>query len=102
MILLRIAYIPRKGVGTFCIKPVVQKKLETNIGFICFFCPFLNSQIARLGKISLTTMEHPSAYVGQLAARIILDRIYNPDVTAVSTTIIEPRLVERDSVGRLS
>lgn len=63
---------------------------------------FDNSDIARLEKVSLTTVDHPSFEIGQKAANILLDKILHPELAFVTRTIITPRLVERRSVRTLT
>jgi len=62
---------------------------------------FDNSDIARLEKISLTSVDHPSFQIGEKAANILLDKIFHPEIRFVTRTIITPRLVERSSVRTL-
>jgi GntR family transcriptional regulator of arabinose operon len=62
---------------------------------------FDNSDIARLEKISLTSVYHPSFEIGEKAAGILLDKILRPELSFVTRTIISPSLVERSSVRNL-
>jgi GntR family transcriptional regulator of arabinose operon len=62
---------------------------------------FDNSDIAKLGKISLTSVDHPSFEIGEKAANILLDKIFHPEIRFVTHTIITPSLVERSSVRSL-
>ena len=62
---------------------------------------FDNSDIARLEKISLTSVDHPSFQIGEKAANILLDKIFHPEVRFVTRTVITPTLVERNSVRTL-
>ena len=62
---------------------------------------FDNSDIARLEKISLTSVDHPSFQIGEKAANILLDKIFHPEIRFVTRTIITPTLVERSSVRTL-
>ncbi len=62
---------------------------------------FDNSDIARLGRISLTSVDHPSFQIGEKAATILLDKILHPEIRFVTHTIITPSLVERSSVRNL-
>jgi GntR family transcriptional regulator, arabinose operon transcriptional repressor len=62
---------------------------------------FDNSDIARLEKISLTSVDHPSFQIGEKAANILLDKIFHPEIRFVTKTIITPTLVERGSVRTL-
>ncbi len=63
---------------------------------------FDNSGIARMEKISLTSVDHPSFEIGQKAALILLDKILHPEISFVTRTVIAPRLVERNSVRTLN
>ncbi len=56
---------------------------------------------ARLEKISLTSVDHPSFQIGEKAANILLDKIFHPEVRFVTRTVITPTLVERNSVRTL-
>jgi DNA-binding LacI/PurR family transcriptional regulator len=60
-----------------------------------------NSPFARLERISLTTIDHPSFLMGEMATDTLLNRILHPDQHIVSQTVIRPSLVERDSVRSL-
>jgi len=62
---------------------------------------FDNSDIARLERISLTSVDHPSFQIGEKAANILLDKIFHPEIRFVTRTIITPSLVERGSVRTL-
>lgn len=63
---------------------------------------FDNSDIARLEKISLTSVCHPSYEIGEKAASILLDKIFHPELRFVTRTIISPSLAERSSVKSLN
>jgi GntR family transcriptional regulator of arabinose operon len=62
---------------------------------------FDNSSLAELPGIALTSVEHPGQYMGELAATILLERIVNPEVDCRTTSLIQPRLVERGSVAEI-
>jgi GntR family transcriptional regulator of arabinose operon len=62
---------------------------------------FDNSSLAVLPGISLTSIDHPGQYMGELATKILLEKIMNPKVSCHTTSLIEPRLVERDSVAQI-
>jgi GntR family transcriptional regulator of arabinose operon len=59
---------------------------------------FDNSSLADLPGISLTSVEHPGQYMGELATQVLLERLFNPGVACRTTSLITPRLIERDSV----
>jgi len=62
---------------------------------------FDNSNLAELPGISLSSVDHPGQYMGELATRIILERIQNPEVVCQTTSLIQPKLIERSSVGEI-
>ena len=45
----------------------------------------------------LTTIDYPVGGMGEMAAQLILKRVYQQKVDAIQT-VFEPRLVERDSI----
>jgi LacI family transcriptional regulator len=49
---------------------------------------------------SLTTIRQPLAYMGQLAAKILLDRIADPDSVNPSMIYLKPKLIVRESTGK--
>ena len=59
---------------------------------------FDNSSLADLPGISLTSVDHPGQYMGELAVQILLERLLNPGVGSTTMSLIAPRLVERGSV----
>ena len=63
---------------------------------------FDNSTLASLPNISLTSINHPSLYMGQRATDILLDKIVHPEVRTSTVTVIDPELVERDSVSNIA
>ncbi len=63
---------------------------------------FDNSDLARYSFPRLTSLDHPSEYMGELAAKLLLDRIYHPEVSLRSRSVIETSIVSRDSVRTLS
>jgi DNA-binding LacI/PurR family transcriptional regulator len=75
----------------------VGKKIPRDFSVISFD----NSPLAELPGISLTSIDHPGQYMGELAAQILLERILNPGVVSQTTSLIRPRLVERSSVADL-
>jgi len=62
---------------------------------------FDNSSIARLGKLALSSIDYPSAAIGEMMTTMLLDKIFRPGLKAVTRTIIAPSLVERSSVRDL-
>jgi len=63
---------------------------------------FDNSDLARYSFPRLSSLDHPSEYMGELAAKLILDRIYHPEVRIRSRTVIDTTIMSRDSVRNLS
>jgi GntR family transcriptional regulator of arabinose operon len=59
---------------------------------------FDNSSLAELPGISLTSVDHPGQYMGELATQLLLERILNPGIASRTTSLIAPALVERGSV----
>lgn len=62
---------------------------------------FDNSQVAQLEKIGLTSVEHPSFYMGEAATNMLLEQIYHPELRIVDRRVIVPKIVERISVRAL-
>jgi GntR family transcriptional regulator of arabinose operon len=62
---------------------------------------FDNSDLARYSFPRLTSLDHPSEYMGELAAKLILDRIYHPEVRLRSRSVIDTTIMSRDSVRSL-
>lgn len=63
---------------------------------------FDNSSLAQLPTLGLSSINHPSRYIGDLAATLLLQRIRFPDVKNNPAFRIRPELVERNSVTQLS
>jgi DNA-binding LacI/PurR family transcriptional regulator len=59
---------------------------------------FDNSSLADLPGISLTSVDHPGQYMGELAVQLLLERLLNPGIASTTTSLVTPRLVERGSV----
>jgi GntR family transcriptional regulator, arabinose operon transcriptional repressor len=57
-----------------------------------------NSDYAELPGISLTSIAHPSAFIGSRSAQILIEGISSPDVRFKSMITIDPVIVERSSV----
>ena len=51
--------------------------------------------MSQMDQISLTSFEHPGAYIGHLAAKLIIEQIRNPELGIRTNTVIEPRLIEK-------
>lgn len=63
---------------------------------------FDDSQISRALYPSLTTFLHPKDRIGEMAARILLDRIEDPDSSLPVRVTYTCKLIERDSVRNLA
>ena len=62
---------------------------------------FDNSSLADLPGVSLTSVDHPGQYMGELAVQLLLDRLLNPAAACRTTSLIAPRLVQRRSVAEI-
>jgi GntR family transcriptional regulator of arabinose operon len=62
---------------------------------------FDDSQISRALYPPLTTLEHPKARIGEMAARVLLDMIDNPGIFLPVQALYSCRLIERGSVRNL-
>ncbi len=63
---------------------------------------FDNSDLARFSHPRLTSMDHPSDYMGELAATALLNRIYHADTPVRTRSVIRSAVVRRDSVRDLN
>ncbi len=63
---------------------------------------FDNSSLAGLPGISLTSVDHPGHYMGELATQLLLERVLNPGIASLTSSLVAPRLVERGSVKEIS
>lgn len=59
---------------------------------------FDNSDLARFSHPRLTSMNHPSEYMGELAATLLLNSIYRRDAPARTRTVIASSVIRRESV----
>jgi DNA-binding LacI/PurR family transcriptional regulator len=50
---------------------------------------------------SLTTIRQPLSMMGRLAAKILLDRIANPDKKYAASILVKPKLIVRESTARV-
>jgi len=60
---------------------------------------FDDIQIAAFHNPRLTTVRQPLREMGQIAARVLLERINTPEQSDDSFVIVEPELIVRDSTG---
>ena len=57
-----------------------------------------NSFIAENSRIKLTTIAHPQEELGEMAAKLLLELIQNPNAEiAEKKILIEPELIVRES-----
>jgi DNA-binding LacI/PurR family transcriptional regulator len=59
---------------------------------------FDNSDLARFSHPRLTSMDHPSDYMGELAATALLSRVYHAETPVRTRSVIDSSVVNRDSV----
>lgn len=59
---------------------------------------FDNSEPAKFSHPQLTSMNHPSEYMGELAATLLLNCIYCREEPLRTRTVIASSVVRRDSV----
>jgi len=59
---------------------------------------FDNSDLARFSHPRLTSMDHPSDYMGELAATTLLNRVYHAETLVRTRSVIDSAVVNRDSV----
>jgi GntR family transcriptional regulator of arabinose operon len=62
---------------------------------------FDNSDISNFSNPRLTTLNHPSAYMGELAANLLLSWLNYPEIKMNSKTLINSYVVNRESVLKL-
>ncbi len=60
-----------------------------------------NSDYAELPGIGLSSISHPSSFIGERAAQILVDGIANPGLRFKNVITIDPVVVERTSVRSL-
>ncbi len=59
---------------------------------------FDNSALADLPGLPLTSINHPSNYMGATAANMLLEKVRDRGIRTSTVSIIEPELIERNSV----
>jgi GntR family transcriptional regulator of arabinose operon len=62
---------------------------------------FDNSALADLPDLPLTSINHPSQYMGATAASMLLERVRDRQTRTNTVSVIEPDLIERNSVADL-
>jgi len=62
---------------------------------------FDNATLASHGRIGLTTIDHPTRYIAELATNLLLHSIRHPEIVSSTITSVRPRLVSRNSVRDL-
>lgn len=63
---------------------------------------FDNSDLSKLSRPRLTSISHPSEYMGELAATMLLNRLQRREAALRTKTVIEAQLIKRDSVVALA
>ncbi len=59
-----------------------------------------NSELGRRARVPLTTIDHPTQYMAELATSLLVQAIRYASVTSQCATLINPELIERNSVSR--
>jgi GntR family transcriptional regulator of arabinose operon len=62
---------------------------------------FDNSALADLPDLPLTSINHPSQYMGATAASMLLEKVRDRQIRTNTVSVIEPELIERNSVADL-
>ena len=62
---------------------------------------FDNSTLADLPDLPLTSINHPSQYMGATAASMLLEKVRDRQIRTNTVSVIEPELIERNSVADL-
>jgi len=62
---------------------------------------FDNATLASHGRVGLTTIDHPTRYIAELATNLLLHSIRHPEIVSSTVTTVRPRLVSRNSVRDL-
>jgi DNA-binding LacI/PurR family transcriptional regulator len=62
---------------------------------------FDNSALADIPDLPLTSINHPSQYMGATAARMLLEKVRDRQIRTNTVSVIEPELIERNSVADL-
>lgn len=62
---------------------------------------FDNATLASHGRVGLTTIDHPTRYMAELATNLLLHSIRHPEIVSRTVTSVRPRLVSRNSVRDL-
>jgi DNA-binding LacI/PurR family transcriptional regulator len=60
---------------------------------------FDNSDLSKVSRPRLTSVDHPSEYMGELAATMLLNQMQRKELPLHTRTVIESKLINRDSVG---
>ena len=63
---------------------------------------FDNSDLSKLSRPRLTSVDHPSEYMGEVAATMLLARLQRREPALRTRTVIASELIKRDSVTALS
>ena len=60
---------------------------------------FDNSHLSKVSQPRLTSVDHPSEYMGELAATMLLNQLRRRQAPVHTRTVIESQLIKRDSVA---
>lgn len=60
---------------------------------------FDNSDLSKVSRPRLTSIDHPSEYMGELAATMLLNQLQRREAPLHTKTVIESKLIKRDSVS---
>lgn len=60
---------------------------------------FDNSDLSKVSRPRLTSIDHPSEYMGELASTMLLNQLQRREAPLHTKTVIESRLIRRDSVS---
>jgi DNA-binding LacI/PurR family transcriptional regulator len=80
----------------------VLKEKHINIPDEISIIGFTNEPVSRFIEPSLTTVSQPSYEMGQTAARLFIDQLERPASHKPSTTILQTKLIVRNSTRKLS
>lgn len=63
---------------------------------------FDNSELARINRIPLTSVDHPDEYMGRKAAGMLLEQIVDAEIGSRTVSLVPPKIIERQSVVDLA
>ena len=77
---------------------IVARELGLRIPEDVSLVGFDNSTMAQHGRVELTTIDHPTRYIAELATNLLVHGIRYPDVVTQTVSTVRARLVSRTSV----